>query len=559
MEIENGDSAAGPAIIKALASCNKPSRDRALRLLQKWLPRQSKVADDDMKKIWKGLFYCAWHADKFPAQSELIERLTSLLLALDLPVSIHYFNVFLLTMRREWAGIDSLRLEKFYLLIRRFVSKMFELMRRNGWDLELCKRLVCVLEQGTFLAEDKYLGNGVNYHVASLFVDELKPFWPVKIEVVEVLIQPFVSILGKTTDKILVSKIKSSVFDVLAKAAEGYLKIKKLGKDGEEGDGESGEVSFGVIGLKLDLASKLFELGSSVNCVQGNRKVLFALSDEFGKLDRDLKSSGIEIKVPEVENDVAEEVPRLVAMSVDGEGEQSDGLGDQAVVAVDSNGFSEGKLSKKERKALKKLRKKMKLKMADVLEEDIRGVESDRDLPVTDGENSNAEPSDEVNTITLNESALSNLQMQFEKVAAEAGLEDNGASVLGTFQVDNDQHVTKKKRKRSKSKDANNGIKDEGGDAATNDGDKSAKKVRFSMKNNLVWKPQTPLPPQSVRIPPSVTPRGSALKKGVSPGPIRDTSSQSKKLKRSSSGKKRLKGIKSPGIKRPKKLKNTSL
>uniref|UniRef100_A0A7N0SVA6 Uncharacterized protein n=1 Tax=Kalanchoe fedtschenkoi TaxID=63787 RepID=A0A7N0SVA6_KALFE len=91
MEIDNTD-AAGPAIIKALASCNKPARDRALRHLHKWLPRQAQVADDDMKKIWKGLFYCVWHADKFPAQSELTERLTQLLLDLDLPVSIHYFN-----------------------------------------------------------------------------------------------------------------------------------------------------------------------------------------------------------------------------------------------------------------------------------------------------------------------------------------------------------------------------------------------------------------------------------------------------------------------------------
>jgi len=49
---------------------------------------------------------------------------------------------------------------------------------------------------------------------------------------------------------------------------------------------------------------------------------------------------------------------------------------------------------------------------------------------------------------------------------------------------------------------------------------RKVKRVRFSLKNNLVWKPYSPLPPESLRVPPSATPRGSALKKGVPPGPI---------------------------------------
>jgi len=51
-------------------------------------------------------------------------------------------------------------------------------------------------------------------------------------------------------------------------------------------------------------------------------------------------------------------------------------------------------------------------------------------------------------------------------------------------------------------------------------GQRKVKKVRFSLKNNLVWKPYSPLPPEILRVPPSATPRGSALKKGVPPGPI---------------------------------------
>ncbi|CAM6096288.1 unnamed protein product [Calypogeia fissa] len=48
------------------------------------------------------------------------------------------------------------------------------------------------------------------------------------------------------------------------------------------------------------------------------------------------------------------------------------------------------------------------------------------------------------------------------------------------------------------------------------------KKVQFVLRNNLICKPHAPLPPLSMRTPPSATPRGSAFKSGVLlPGPIR--------------------------------------
>ena len=49
---------------------------------------------------------------------------------------------------------------------------------------------------------------------------------------------------------------------------------------------------------------------------------------------------------------------------------------------------------------------------------------------------------------------------------------------------------------------------------------KKSRKVHFSLQHNIVWKPSTPLPPHDLRVPPAATPRGSALKKGVPPGPV---------------------------------------
>ena len=77
------------------------------------------------------------------------------------------------------------------------------------------------------------------------------------------------------------------------------------------------------------------------------------------------------------------------------------------------------------------------------------------------------------------------------------------------------------------------------------------------MKNNLVWKPHNPLPPQCLRLPPSAAPRGSALKKGVQPGPIAPTPLKKAKPK-ANSAKKVLKKQPSSAVKRLRKLQSFS-
>ena len=147
---------------------------------------------------------------------------------------------------------------------------------------------------------------------------------------------------------------------------------------------------------------------------------------------------------------------------------------------------------------------------------------------------------------------IANLQKQFEIVAAEVGLDDG---ILGVSDSPEAITTVSKKRKRTKTLKGQQCQDSEvsGGDAeiikAAKSAEGSKKKVSFSMENNLVWKPQTPLPPQSLRLPPSVTPRGSALKKGVQPGPIREMPLSTKKMKTKRARKaikaKRLKKIKS--------------
>ncbi|KAJ8562453.1 hypothetical protein K7X08_011744 [Anisodus acutangulus] len=606
----------GTSLIKHLASSNASIRSKAFTHLQTWLITQTQLPDDDMKKLWKGLFYCLWHSDKALAQALLINRICSMLKNLDFSLCLHYITALLITLRREWNGIDHLRLDKFYLLIRMFVKSVFELMKRCGWDLEVIGKCNEVLENNAFLATDKLLGHGVNYHIASVFIDELKGcFVPVRDDVVMCLFKPFLSVMRKSEDKIMVGKVKSCVFEELLKIGRSLLERRK---EGVEGDESYGDVACGVIALKTGFSGKLFEVGSSVDCVQGNRKVALKLHEEFLRLEKEFEASGIGFSLPEVNEvvDDGEEVPQLIQIENGSTGEVGDsevakdeddeGLDDETLrkckkvkraedggskkakkkekkkkvsengTLVEENGTSELESSNRRKKkkkvsengtlfeengtneleTSKQEKKKNGLSHNLSVVENISSGDNEENMITVNGDSSNYELDIE-NKVTFNEDVISNLQMQFEKIAAEVASDDDD---------DNDSSHTptislKKKRKRGKKAEGTEScipaISGEG-DAGAKSAEKSSKKVRFAMKNNLVWKPNSPMPPQSLRLPPTLTPRGSALKKGVPPGPIREMPPSTKKMKQKKKGRKILRTV-SPAMKRLKKMKAMSV
>jgi len=218
---------------------------------------------------------------------------------------------------------------------------------------------------------------------------------------------------------------------------------------------------------------------------------------------------------------------------------------------VDSNGkideAAEGENGTESNGAETKSKTKKKKKKKNLSDSSIESNGEINDVAVTEKANGDVGNED---LLSFDETVISNLQKQFEKVAAEAGMPRTPVNIAVT-----------KKRKRAKSADKLATVGN-GDSVVGKSGEKSVKKVRFSMKNNLVWKPQTPLPPQSLRLPPSATPRGSALKKGVPPGPIKESPPTVKRIKaKGSSVKKARKGLKSvsPAVKRLRKLQSLSV
>ncbi|CAK7564491.1 MAG: hypothetical protein SEPTF4163_002385 [Sporothrix epigloea] len=122
--------AASMPFIKNLASSDRKIRTAALDSLKSFLTAKygastatsTPLTFHDALKVWAGLFYALWMADRAPAQQRLCDELADLPAAVKLSDSAMdvWLCAFWATMAREWTtGIDVLRMEKFMLLVRR--------------------------------------------------------------------------------------------------------------------------------------------------------------------------------------------------------------------------------------------------------------------------------------------------------------------------------------------------------------------------------------------------------------------------------------------------------
>lgn len=131
-----------------LAHTEKVVRDKAVANLSAFLASREDMSELELLKVWKGLFYCMWMADKMPVQNELSERLAHLVHDFQGDLGLQFVRTFFATMEREWGGIDVLRMDKFYYLIRRVMRELFEYVRQREWAPETVQEVAGLLANG---------------------------------------------------------------------------------------------------------------------------------------------------------------------------------------------------------------------------------------------------------------------------------------------------------------------------------------------------------------------------------------------------------------------------
>ncbi|KAH9004107.1 Nop52-domain-containing protein [Lactarius hatsudake] len=221
-----------PPLAKYLASTDKKTRDKAVKNLSAFLsdPERPHLSSHDMDKLWKGIFYCFWMSDKALVQQALASELANIVLSInDNTASLEFLRGFWRTIVREWDGIDRLRMDKYYLLIRRFVNATFRLLTRSDWDSGLCQVYNDILTTrgGPLCHDDSRVPLSLKYHLADIYLEELDKVlaWdpeagdpsppPVPIDT---LISPFLTLLARTPSSHTFERVMSAVLEPLVES-----------------------------------------------------------------------------------------------------------------------------------------------------------------------------------------------------------------------------------------------------------------------------------------------------------------------------------------------------
>ncbi|KAK9457843.1 hypothetical protein V1511DRAFT_491013 [Dipodascopsis uninucleata] len=172
MEVDSA-SLASSGIIKKLAANDRPTREEGITILTKYLSTDEKISELDFLKVWKGLYYCMWMTDRPKVQQAMADRLAGLVLLPREVNVIAFVQAFWDTICREWSKIDVLRMDKFYLLLRRFVNAMFRRLLTDKWNAREIKSFNDVLQEFPLNPTNTGISDGIRYHMIDIYVDEL--------------------------------------------------------------------------------------------------------------------------------------------------------------------------------------------------------------------------------------------------------------------------------------------------------------------------------------------------------------------------------------------------
>ncbi|XP_064434228.1 ribosomal RNA processing protein 1 homolog A isoform X3 [Mirounga angustirostris] len=213
-------------LAQRLAGNEQVTRDRAVKKLRKYIVARTQRAaggftHDELLKVWKGLFYCMWMQDKPLLQEELGRTISQLIHAFQTTEAQHLFlQTFWQTMNREWTGIDRLRLDKFYMLMRMVLNESLKALKTQGWQERHVEQLLELLTT-EILHPDSQAPSGVKSHFLEIFLEELSKVGAAELTADQNLkfIDPFCTIAAQTQDSLVLHNITRGIFEAIVEQA----------------------------------------------------------------------------------------------------------------------------------------------------------------------------------------------------------------------------------------------------------------------------------------------------------------------------------------------------
>ena len=201
-----------------LAHPDRKTRDANLRALSSFIQRRAPLSPIDVQKLWKGLFYSFWLSDKPLVQLDLARRISLMQTHLTPARWSDWLHGFYTTMKREWNGIDRLRVDKFLSLVRLTLHHSLRFIAVNHrWEEAVVQRWV-----NLYNALPLHPGidqRGLFLHLADIFVPELtkvvEEAGPPPFPILRQLLLPFLVILADPPSPSMARRVETELLSPL--------------------------------------------------------------------------------------------------------------------------------------------------------------------------------------------------------------------------------------------------------------------------------------------------------------------------------------------------------
>ncbi|CAH1104004.1 unnamed protein product [Psylliodes chrysocephalus] len=220
-------------VIRMLSGNDEKAKNKALKNLNKWLLARSKsktmpFVEEDLQRIWKGLYYCMWMSDKPLVQEECADKISKLVHFPNIFTSLLFFKAGLYILSQEWSGIQQLRLDKFLMLVRRLLRETFIAIKNTSYSKDAIERFNEVISD-TILNKANKTPVGLFMHFVEIFLEELAKVSRGKLQSPLVLefIKPFIKCLAHSNDARQLRHLKKFIFTYL-------IRQSKLGLEYQE-------------------------------------------------------------------------------------------------------------------------------------------------------------------------------------------------------------------------------------------------------------------------------------------------------------------------------------
>ncbi|CAL1173208.1 unnamed protein product [Cladocopium goreaui] len=246
---------------KLLAHTDRTVRDRGFKKLKKWLQKTPDLGRLEYMKVWKGLYFAMWMADKRPVQQELSVNIALLLNDVPQGRRTMWIECFWDTMRDSWEKLDVHRVNKYMLFLRIVLAEMFKDLRLGGWCIHEVKDRMDILSRSSSHRHNSSSSVGIVMQLTRVLWDELMPQLEqqpkASRQVILTLLEPFVCLAEGSFVEGLVRSIHENI-------------LKKCPWE-----------------LLVPLSNRLLEAAARTDIFQKNREALYEMVDEMEKRARE--------------------------------------------------------------------------------------------------------------------------------------------------------------------------------------------------------------------------------------------------------------------------------